>query len=132
MAREQREGARREVERDARTSYLSAVASHARIDSTAEEVRALEKVLDAQRKGYALGASTIVDVLTAQRRLFKARSDQSKARYDYIRDLTNLRVRAGALSAQDIEEINGWMEGQKQAQDRPAPLASRMGSAKGY
>ncbi len=42
--------------------------------------------------------------------VLKARSDQSKARYDYIRDLTNLRARAGTLSAQDIGEIDGWMQ----------------------
>ncbi len=109
MAREQFEAARREIERDARTAYLSAVASHARIGSTNEEVRALEKVVEAQQTGFELGASTIADVTIALQRLFKARSDQSKARYDYIRNLTTLRVRAGALTSQDIEEIDGWM-----------------------
>ena len=56
-----------------------------------------------------LSVTTIADVMIALQRLYKARSDQSKARYDYIRDLTNLRVRAGALTNQDIEEIDGWM-----------------------
>lgn len=109
IAREQYEAARRETERDARTAYLGTVANHARIGSTDEEVRALEKVLEAQRRGYELGVSTIVDVLIAQRRLFKSRSDRSKARYGYIRDLTTLRSRAGILSMGDIEEIDGWM-----------------------
>ncbi len=109
IAREQHEGARREIERDARTAYLSAVASHARIRSTDQEVQALEKVLQAQTRSYELGASTIVDMLIAQRRLFRSRSDQSKARYDYIRDLTLLRIRAGALRESDVEEIDGWM-----------------------
>ena len=109
IAREQYEGARREIERDARTAYLSAVASHARINSTNEEVRALERVVDAQQKSYNLGVSTIVDVLIAQRRLYRSRSEQSKARYDFIRDMTNLRIQAGALTPQDIEEIDGWM-----------------------
>jgi len=109
IAREQYEAARRETERDARTAYLGAAANHARIGSTDAEVRALEKVLQAQQRSYELGVSTIVDVLIAQRRLFKSRSDRSKARYGYIRDLTTLRARAGTLSMSDIEEIDGWM-----------------------
>lgn len=109
IAREQHEGALREIERDARTAYLSALASHARIDSTNEEVRALEKVVDGQQKSYDLGVSTVIDLLIAQRRLYKSRSDQSKARYDHIRDLTLLRVRAGSLTQQFIEELDAWM-----------------------
>ena len=109
MAREKLEAARRQIERDVRTAYLNAGTNYARISSTNEEVRSLEMVIEERKKSYALGASTVVDVLVAQQRLFKARSDQSKARYDYIRDLTALRVRAGALSAKDIEEIDGWM-----------------------
>jgi len=109
IAREQYEGARREVERDTRTAYLNARASYARIDSTGAEVHALENVVAAQRTSYEMGATTIVDVLIAQRRLFKSRSEQFKARYDYIRDFTTLRVRAGRLTDQDIEEMDGWM-----------------------
>jgi len=109
MAREQHERARREIEGDTRTAYLGAVANLARIGSTNQEVRALERVLDAQQKSYRLGVSTLLDVLIVRRRLFKARSDQSKARYDYIRDLTLLRVRAGSLGVQDVEEIDRWM-----------------------
>jgi outer membrane protein len=109
MARESLEGARREVERDARTAYLTTVSSYARISSTNAEVQALERTLQAQQKSYEMGIATIVDVLNAQRLLLKSRSDQSKARYDYIRGLTTLRVHAGTLSIKDIEEIDGWM-----------------------
>ena len=109
IAREQYEGARREIERDTRTAYLNAMGSHARIDSTGAEVDALENVVAAQRSSFDLGVNTIVDVLIAQRRLFKSRSDQFKARYDYIRDITALRVRAGRLTDEDIEEMDRWM-----------------------
>lgn len=118
IARETLEGTRREVEREARTAYLTTVSSHARIGSTTAEVQALEKSLEAQRKSYELGVATIVDVLNAQRLLLKSRSEQSKARYDYIRGLTTLRVHAGTLSQRDIEEIDSWMA-------RPAPGGAR-------
>lgn len=55
----------------------------------------------------------------AQRRLFKSCSDRSKARYDYIRDLTLLRTRAGSLNEQDIAEIDAWME--RAPREQPAP-----------
>jgi hypothetical protein len=109
IARETLEGARREVERDARTAYLTTQSSYARIGSTNAEVQALEKTLQAQQKSHEIGVATVVDVLNAQRLLLKSRSEQSKARYDYIRGLTTLRVHAGTLSQQHIEEIDGWM-----------------------
>jgi outer membrane protein len=117
IARERLDGARRQIEREVRTAYLNARTNHARIDSTNEEVRSLEMVVAERRKSYTLGASTVVDVLIAQQRLLKARSDQSRARYDYIRDLTNLRARAGTLSTKDIEEVDGWMLRPPRAQE---------------
>lgn len=110
MAREKLEGARREIARDVRTAYLNASTNHARIDSTNEEVRSLEMVVEERKKSYSLGASTVIDVLVAQQRLYKAKSEQSKARYDYIRNLTTLRARAGTLARRDIEEVDTWMQ----------------------
>lgn len=111
IAREQFEQKRREIEQETRTAYLDAMASYSRIDSTRQEVRAQEKAAEAQERGYELGASTIVDLLEARRRLLKARVEQAKARYDYIRGLVGLQVRAGSLSSPFMEEINGWMAG---------------------
>jgi outer membrane protein len=109
IALQEYEQALRETQRETRTAYLGARASRARIASTANEVAALEKVLDAQQKSYQLGVSTIVDVLLAQRRLFRSRSDHAKARYDYLRDLTGLKIRAGSLALADVEEIDRLM-----------------------
>lgn len=111
IAREQFEQKRREIEQETRTAYMDAMASYSRIDSTRQEVRAQEKAAEAQERGYELGASTIVDLLEARRRLLKARVEQAKARYDYIRGLVGLQVRVGSLSTPFMEEINGWMAG---------------------
>lgn len=109
IARQQHEQAVRAVERGTRTAFLDAQASLARIESTGREVGALEKVVDSQRRGYDLGVTTVVDLLIAQRRLFRARSDHASARYGYLRDLTRLRIQAGSLAYSDIEEIAGYM-----------------------
>ncbi|MGR8920136.1 MAG: TolC family protein [Gammaproteobacteria bacterium] len=109
IAVQEYEQTRRQIESETRTAFLNALASHARMGSTDSEESAMARLLDAQEKSYDLGASTIVDVLRARRRLFKARSDQLRARYDYIRDMTALRIRAGALSDGDLAEIDSWL-----------------------
>lgn len=109
MALEQYESTRREIEGKVRSAFLSAQASNARIASTGEEVRALERVVEAQQRSFEFGVTTVLDVLIARRRLIKSRSDHAKARYDYIRDLTVLRVQSGALNRMNIEEIDSWL-----------------------
>ncbi len=109
IANEQLDAARREVERDVRILYASATANRARIDSTNGEVDALNYTVRAQERGYELGVVTVIQVLDARRRLLRARVDQAKARYDYLRDLIGLRMRAGALSEADVIDFNRWL-----------------------
>lgn len=109
IANEQLDASRREVERDVRILYASATANRARIDSTNGEVEALNYTVRAQERGYELGVVTVIQVLDARRRLLRSRVDQSRARYDYLRDLIGLRMRAGALSESDVIEFNRWL-----------------------
>ncbi len=107
-AERQLEAARREVERETLSQWWSARANHARIGSTDAEVQAFEQTVQAQERGLELGASRIIDVLDARRRLLKARADQAKARYDYIRDVVALKIRSGDVSQADIALWDGW------------------------
>jgi outer membrane protein len=109
-AEQQLEAARREVDRETLSQWLSARANHARIGSTDAEVRALEQTVQAQERGLELGASRIIDVLDARRRLLKARADQAKARYDYIRDVVALQVRSGEVGAAELARWDSWFE----------------------
>ncbi len=69
----------------------------------------MEQSVTAQEVGFDLGVVTVIDVLDARRRLFKARLDLAKARYDFLRDLMGLRMRSGGLRVADIEEFNQWL-----------------------
>ena len=109
IAQQQLEATRRTVERDMRLVFASAVANHARIESTTNQVNVMEQSVTAQEVGFDLGVVTVIDVLDARRRLFKARLDLAKARYDFLRDLMGLRMRSGALRVTDIEEFNQWL-----------------------
>lgn len=53
---------------------------------------------------------TVKDVLDARKRLLRARVDQARARYDYLRDLVALRMRAGQLDLAAIREFNSWLQ----------------------
>jgi hypothetical protein len=46
-----------------------------------------------------------------------------RARHDQIRDLTILRVRAGALTIKCVEEIDGWMAARAASTQLGAELA---------
>ena len=109
IAEQQLEASRRSVERDMRMTYASANANRARIDSTDNQVFAMEQSVAAQERGYELGVVTVISVLDTRRRLLRARVDQAKARYDYLRDLIILRMRAGKLQRVDMEEFNQWL-----------------------
>ncbi len=108
IANEQLEASRREVERDTRLLFANAQANRARIDSTDAEVNALAETVRAQQRGYELGVVTVIQVLDARRRWLRSRVDQAKARYDYLRDLIGLKLRAG-LNEQDVAEFNRWL-----------------------
>ena len=108
IANEQLEGITRQVEREVRLAFASAVANRARIDASDAQVDALVQTVKAQERGYELGVVTVVQVLDARRRLLRARSDQSRARYNYLRDLIALRIRGGVLTEADVAEFNRW------------------------
>lgn len=108
IAQQQYEAARREIERETRAAWGSARANHARIDSTQQEVTALEQTVRAQERGVELGVSNVINLLDARRRLIRARVDADRARYDYMRDLANLQVARGALTDADIVAWDRW------------------------
>ncbi|MGJ7493399.1 TolC family outer membrane protein [Variovorax sp. ZT4R33] len=104
------ETARREVEREIVTHWLSARANLARVGSTTAEVRAFEQTVKAQEVGLDLGVSRITDLLDARRRLFKSRAEGAKARYDYVRDVVALRIRSGNLTEDDVALWDRWFD----------------------
>ncbi len=126
IADEQLEAARREVERETRLLFASAVANRARIDSTDAEVDALAYTVRAQERGYELGVVTVIQVLDARRRLLRSRAEQAKARYDYLRDLIGLRMRAGNFTEQDVAGFNDWLAVRDEPEDLLADVIEQL------
>ncbi len=50
-----------------------------------------------------------MDVLDADREVFRARRDLSAARYEYILDILRLKQAAGTLSEEDLAGVSAWL-----------------------
>ena len=102
------ERAKRELERETRTSFLNAVVGQARIDSTQRQLDARKKATKALQKGYELGVSTIIDVLESRRDLMQTQTEVWQARYQYLRSLVLLKVWTGNLTMPYMEKVDQW------------------------
>jgi outer membrane protein len=100
------EQARRQVAQQTREAYLAVISGMARVQALEQARLSNERALESTVIGYERGLRTGVDVLNAQRELFRTRRDLSQARYDYLISRLRLKAAAGVLQEQDLEVIN--------------------------
>ncbi|MED5406749.1 MAG: TolC family outer membrane protein [Pseudomonadota bacterium] len=108
-ARASYESARRDIQRQTRQAFLGVNSQLRRVQALAEAVRAGESALQAKEEGFAAGLTTNIEVLDAQRDLFRAERDYLKARYDYVLQVLLLEQLAGQLDESDVARINRWL-----------------------
>ena len=101
---------RRETTRDTRDAYNKVVAGVSRVNAFNKAVESAEVAAEATQAGFEVGTRTSVDVLLALRSVFEAQRDYSRSRYDYLIDTLRLKQSAGTLSADDLLQIDGWLE----------------------
>lgn len=89
-----------------------------RIESTLEEVAAMEQANDAQEKGYALGVSTLVELLEAHKRLHRTHAFLSKARFELAKSLSDLRIYSGNFGGADLSEWDSWFHARNYRESR--------------
>jgi outer membrane protein len=97
---------RRQVAQQTRDAYLTVVDGMARVRALEQARLSNERALESTVIGYERGVRTGVDVLNAQRELFRVRSILSQARYEYLVNRLRLKAAAGVLQEQDLESIN--------------------------
>jgi outer membrane protein len=66
--------------------------------------------LRATEAGFEVGTQTTVDVLAAQQRLTSQQTAYSRSRYNYILNTLGLKQASGSLGADDVAQIDGWLE----------------------
>lgn len=108
-AREQVEATQRDIVRQVRNAHRGQQAAVSQVKALRQALVSNRSSLDATRAGLEVGTRTIVDVLDAERELYRAERDYAKARYDYVLNRLLLEQAAGDLDEADILEINGWL-----------------------
>ena len=100
---------RRRAQRETRDAYLGVNSGISRVHALEQAVRSSQTAAEAIEAGFQVGTRTSVDVLDAQRDLFRARRDLSEARYGYILDVLRLKRAAGVLSEDDLRLVSTWL-----------------------
>ena len=99
----------RRAQRETRAAYLGIDSGISRVQALEQAVRSSLAAAEAIEAGFQVGTRTSVDVLDAQRDLFRARRDLSEARYRYVLDVLRLKRAAGTLSAEDLQIVSIWL-----------------------
>ena len=100
---------RRSAQRETRDAYLGVDSGISRVQALEQAVRSSLTAAEAIEAGFQVGTRTSVDVLDAQRDLFRARRDLSEARYRYVLDVLRLKRAAGILSEEDLRIVSIWL-----------------------
>lgn len=110
QAIERLEKERRSSERDAREAYFGVNTNISKVAVLERAVRSHESAVEATQLGYQLNHRTAIDVVNAQRELFRARRDLAAARYEYVLNVLRLKRAAGTLEDADVEKVNEWLD----------------------
>jgi len=109
-AKERLERTTRQTERETRDAYLGVISEISRVQALKQALESSRTALLATEAGYEVGTRTTVDVLDARRTLAAAETNYARSRYDYLINIVRLKLAAGTLRAEDIAEINNWLE----------------------
>jgi outer membrane protein len=101
---------RRSVNRTVRNAYRGVMSSISTVEALKASTVSAQSALEATEAGFEVGTRTMVDVLNAQRDLFRARSNYSKVRYDFILSGLQLKQATGTLSKEDLNQVNSWLK----------------------
>jgi outer membrane protein TolC len=82
----------------------------AKVRALEQAVRSTEQLAVSSRRSFEAGARTRLDILNAEQQAGVARRDLAKARFDYVVARVRLNALAGGLRAENIDEINAWLQ----------------------
>ena len=112
------EKSRQDLESARRTALFTAQTGFAGVTSAAASVRAFEQaVVSAESAlasnivGQEVGVRTFLDVLNVQQNVYSTRRDLADAYFRYLVGVLRLKASVGALSDQDVEDLNRQLRG---------------------
>ena len=101
--------ARRTVSLAVRQAFSATLSAIAQARALTAAVRSQELAFRANRRAYQVGTKANFEVLESQSKLFEARRDLSRARYDAWSGYLKLKTQAGLPVNTDITALDGWM-----------------------
>ncbi|MCP5157973.1 MAG: TolC family outer membrane protein [Gammaproteobacteria bacterium] len=108
-SRQSLENLQRDTIRTVRNAYRGQETAISQIKALDQTRVSTRSALEATQAGYEVGTRTIVDVLNAERDVYRAERDYAASRYSYVVNVLTLRQAAGRLTEEDVVEINGWL-----------------------
>ncbi|NOX67995.1 MAG: TolC family outer membrane protein [Gammaproteobacteria bacterium] len=115
--RQQLQRVARATERQTRDAYLGVISEISRVQALQQSVASSRTALEATQAGFEVGTRTIVDVLNSQFALYAAITNYYQSRYAYIGNVLQLKLAAGSLQVQDLEEIDQWLQERRRPED---------------
>lgn len=85
----------------------------ARFHAKQRAAESASRSLAITQRSYEEGGSSLLDLFHVQKNYYQSRTHLSRARYDYIQHLFELKQLAGTLNVKDIESINVWFVSNK-------------------
>ncbi|NOY66533.1 MAG: TolC family outer membrane protein [Gammaproteobacteria bacterium] len=100
---------RRTILRKTRDAYRGVINGISQVKALKQANISSKSALETTQAGFDVGTRTIVDVLLAQRTLFRSIRDYDQARHQYIVNMLRLKLSAGTLSPDDLKYFNQWL-----------------------
>jgi outer membrane protein len=104
------EQARRDTDRLIRAARRGVQALQRQVQALKEAVIAGRSALEAKEEGFKAGVTTNLDVLDAQRDLFRAGRDYLQVSYNLVNAIVILERASGQLDDKDLKRINSWLK----------------------
>ena len=92
-----------------RDYYLSLQTNFSEISAYQQAMKSATLQLESTQLGFQEGLRNSVEVLDSQQILFNAKLNVLESRYNYIMNFINLKLSAGMLSIEDLDEINQYL-----------------------
>ncbi|SFN44773.1 outer membrane channel protein TolC [Xenorhabdus japonica] len=96
----------RKVIQEVHSSSNNISAAISSVEANKQAVLSAQGSLDSMEAGYQVGTRTIVDVLDSTTKLYQAKQNLSKARYDYLLSQLQIQQARGILNENDLIALN--------------------------
>ena len=110
-ARQNLEAARRGAVANAQIGFSGVNSAAASVNAFEQALRSAQTALESNRLGLEVGVRTNLDLLNVTQQLFVVRRDLAQSYFNYLLSLLRLKASVGALTEQDLEDINRRLRG---------------------